>query len=192
MEESTSLWVRLRASLRLTRRALGLIWSNSPTLLLLLLALVALQSVLPALGLTLSKLVIDRAGADLGLVVQPDQPALRMPLAVWIGAAALSLALGQALLALAATVQSLIGDRVSVATARALMLATACWPGLRQIEDPALGWSRAASSSRAPMPSCSCAAAAIPSCGRCRPGATARRTKATPRSLPSRIWCRDR
>jgi ATP-binding cassette subfamily B protein len=127
---------RIQDVSRYTAFSLKLTWQASAPLLLCLLLLMTLQAIIPPLQLTLSKLVIDRAAFDLGARSATATPALHFPLLIWIALAAGTLAIGQLLQPVRATLESLAGDRLSGYITGQILRATNRWQGLARFEDP--------------------------------------------------------
>lgn len=127
---------RLRQTGEAARLALHLVWGAAPPLTLGLLALVALQGLLPLAQLALFRLVIDRLSFDLGVSTAVAPTALRLPLEAWIGMAALVVAATQLADPFVMTLRSIAADRLTGHMAQRLLAAGNSWVGLERFEDP--------------------------------------------------------
>jgi len=127
---------RLADNARLGRLAVALAWRASPRLIAASLALMVVQALLAPLQLLLTRGVIDRATADLGLVAAPDALAQRLPLGAWITLTATVVALGQLIQPFSATFRSVAGDRLSADVTERLITAANRWHGVGRFEDP--------------------------------------------------------
>ncbi len=128
---------RLADNARLGRLAVSLAWRASPRLIGASLALMLVQALLAPLQLALTRGVIDRATADLGLVLTPDTFAQRLPLGAWIALTAVAVALGQLIQPLSTTFRSVAGDRLSADVTERLIETANRWHGVARFEDPA-------------------------------------------------------
>jgi ATP-binding cassette, subfamily B, bacterial len=126
----------MRQAMRMGPLVLRLAWQSCPRLLLLLIALLALQAVLAPLELVLSRGLIDRAALDAGLGGVPDPLAARLSLGTWAALAALGIVAGQLLGPLIQTCHDLAGDRLTAYVGGALIRAANRWQGLARFEDP--------------------------------------------------------
>src|SRR5688572_4570153 len=147
-----SMWERFRQLVRealpLVRLSLRLLWWASPGLTAGIAAIVLLQALIAPLQLILSRATIDRAALDLGVTqtaarsaaattyVSLEPAVTALPLGTWLALTAAALALGYLLQPLSATLQSMVGDRVTGIVTERLMLAANRWPGLARFEDP--------------------------------------------------------
>src|SRR5207253_8009956 len=71
------------------------------------------------------------------LMPRPDPIAESLPLVAWIGLAALIVAAGHVLDAVAIHLQQMVGDRLTVRLGDAVIQAANRWPGIARFEDPA-------------------------------------------------------
>ena len=96
---------QFQETVRILRLAVLLVWRSSPRLLVGFIMLMLLQALLVPLQLALTRVVIDRAAFDLGLLQDLDSTAALLPLLVWIGLTAAVLALGQLIQPFSSTFQ---------------------------------------------------------------------------------------
>ena len=122
---------------RILRLAVDLVWRSSPRLLAGFIALMLLQALLVPLQLALTRVVIDRAALDLGLLEYLDPAAALLPLPAWIGLAAAVLALGQLIQPFTSTFQGLAADRLTGYVTEQVIRAANRLQGLARFEDPA-------------------------------------------------------
>ncbi|MAG36960.1 MAG: ABC transporter ATP-binding protein [Dehalococcoidia bacterium] len=127
---------QLRDARRLAWLAIRLTWSASPSLVLGILSLLAMQALLRPLQLMLSKAVLDRLALDLGLVPISGGIVAWFPLLAWMALTAAILGLTQLLQPVILTLQSVAGDRLSGYVTEQLIRAANRWQGLARFEDP--------------------------------------------------------
>ena len=129
--------LQIRETARILRLALLLVWRSSSRLLVGFILLLVLQALLVPLQLALTRVVIDRAAFDLGLLENLDAAAALLPLLLWIGLAAAVLALGQLIQPFSSTFQSLAADRLTGYVTEQIIRAANRQQGLAPFEDPA-------------------------------------------------------
>ena len=127
---------QLQETARILRLAVRLVWRSSPRLLVGFIMLMMLQALLVPLQLALTRLVIDRAAFNLGLLQNLDSAAVLLPLPVWIGLAAAVLALGQLVQPFSSTFQGLAADRLTGYVTEQIIRAANRLQGLARFEDP--------------------------------------------------------
>ena len=126
----------IQETARILRLAVRLVWRSSPRLLVAFIMLMLLQALLVPLQLALTRLVIDRAAFDLGLLQDLDPAAAQLPLLVWIGLTAAVLALGQLIQPFSSTFQGLAADRLTGYVTEQIIRAANRLQGLARFEDP--------------------------------------------------------
>ena len=126
----------IQETARILRLAVRLVWRSSPRLLVAFIMLMLLQALLVPLQLALTRLVIDRAAFDLGLLQNLDSAAAQLPLLVWIGLTAAVLALGQLIQPFSSTFQGLAADRLTGYVTEQIIRAANRLQGLARFEDP--------------------------------------------------------
>ncbi len=126
----------LQETARILRLAVRLVWRSSPRLLVGFIMLMLLQALLVPLQLALTRVVIDRAAFDLGLLQELDSAAALFPLLVWIGLTAAVLALGQLIQPFSSTFQGLAADRLTGYVTEQIIRAANRLQGLARFEDP--------------------------------------------------------
>ncbi|MDE0197492.1 MAG: ABC transporter ATP-binding protein [Caldilineaceae bacterium] len=127
---------QLQETARILRLAIRLVWRSSPRLLVGFIMLMLLQALLVPLQLALTRVVIDRAAFDLGLLQDLDTVAALLPLLVWIGLTAAVLALGQLIQPFSSTFQGLAADRLTGFVTEQVIRAANRLQGLARFEDP--------------------------------------------------------
>ena len=127
---------QLQETARILRLAVRLVWRSSPRLLVVFIMLMLLQALLVPLQLALTRVVIDRAAFDLGLLQDLDSAAALFPLLVWIGLTAAVLALGQLIQPFSSTFQGLAADRLTGYVTEQIISAANRLQGLARFEDP--------------------------------------------------------
>ena len=128
---------QLQETARILRLTVRLVCRSSPRLLAGFITLMLLQALLVPLQLALTRVVIDRAAFDLGLLEYLDPVAALLPLLVWIGLAAAALALGQLIQPFSSTFQGLAADRLTGYVTEQVIRAANRLQGLARFEDPA-------------------------------------------------------
>ena len=126
----------IQETARILRLALNLVWRSSPRLLVGFILLMLLQALLVPLQLALTRVVIDRAAFDLGLLENLDAAAALLPLLVWIGLTAAVLALVQLIQPFSSTFQGLAADRLTGFVTEQVIRAANRLQGLARFEDP--------------------------------------------------------
>lgn len=126
----------IQETARILRLAVRLVWRSSPRLLVGFTMLMLLQALLVPLQLALTRVVIDRAAFDLGLLENLDYAAALLPLLVWIALAAAVLALGQLIQPFSSTFQGLAADRLTGYVTEQIIRAANRMQGLARFEDP--------------------------------------------------------
>ncbi|MDE0079766.1 MAG: ABC transporter ATP-binding protein [Caldilineaceae bacterium] len=126
----------IQETARILRLAVRLVWRSSPRLLVGFIILMLLQALLVPLQLALTRVVIDRAAFDLGLLENLDSAAALLPLLVWIGLTAAVLALGQLIQPFSSTFQGLTADRLTGYVTEQIIRAANRMQGLARFEDP--------------------------------------------------------
>ena len=134
--ESKSTLQGIQETARILRLAVRLVWRSSPRLLVGFIILMLLQALLVPLQLALTRVVIDRAAFDLGLLENLDSAAALLPLLVWIGLTAAVLALGQLIQPFSSTFQGLAADRLTGYVTEQIIRAANRMQGLARFEDP--------------------------------------------------------
>ncbi|MDE0631979.1 MAG: ABC transporter ATP-binding protein [Caldilineaceae bacterium] len=127
---------QLQETTRILRLAVRLVWRSSPRLLVGFIMLMMLQALLVPLQLALTRVVIDRAAFDLGLLQNLDSAAALLPLLAWIGLAAAILTLGQLIQPFSSTFQGLAADRLTGYVTEQVIRAANRLQGLARFEDP--------------------------------------------------------
>ena len=127
---------QFQETVRILRLAVLLVWRSSPRLLVGFVMLMFLQALLVPLQLALTRVVIDRAAFDLGLLQNLDSAAALFPLLVWIGLTAAALALGQLIQPFSSTFQGLAADRLTGYVTEQIIRAANRLQGLARFEDP--------------------------------------------------------
>lgn len=127
---------QFQETVRILRLAVRLVWRSSPHLLIGFIMLMLLQALLVPLQLALTRVVIDRAAFDLGLLQNLDSAAALFPLLVWIGLTAAALALGQLIQPFSSTFQGLAADRLTGYVTEQIIRAANRLQGLARFEDP--------------------------------------------------------
>ena len=127
---------QLQETARILRLAVRLVWRSSPRLLVGFIMLMLLQALLVPLQLALTRVVIDRAAFDLGLLQDLDSAAALLPLLVWIGLTVAVLALGQLIQPFSSTFQGLAADRLTGYVTEQVIRAANRLQGLARFEDP--------------------------------------------------------
>jgi len=127
---------QFQETVRILRLAVLLVWRSSPRLLVGFVMLMFLQALLVPLQLALTRVVIDRAALDLGLLQNLDSAAAQLPLLVWIGLTAAALALGQLIQPFSSTFQGLAADRLTGYVTEQIIRAANRLQGLARFEDP--------------------------------------------------------
>src|SRR5438046_304861 len=127
---------QLREVGRLMWLSVQLAWRASPRLALGVLLLLLVQALLPSLNLVLYRLVLDRAALGLGHGTVHDPLAAHLSLLTWIACAAVGVVLAQLLQLVAATLQTMSGDRLTAYVTGQVIRAANRWPGLARFEDP--------------------------------------------------------
>ncbi len=127
---------QLQETTRILRLAIRLVWRSSPRLLVGFIMLMLLQALLVPLQLALTRVVIDRAAFDLGLLQDLDTVAALLPLLVWIGLTAAVLALVQLIQPFSSTFQGLAADRLTGFVTEQVIRAANRLQGLARFEDP--------------------------------------------------------
>ena len=127
---------QLQETARILRLAVRLVWRSTPRLLVVFIMLMLLQALLVPLQLALTRVVIDRAAFDLGLLQDLDSAAALFPLLVWIGLTAAVLALGQLIQPFSSTFQGLAADRLTGYVTEQIISAANRLQGLARFEDP--------------------------------------------------------
>lgn len=128
--------LHIQETARILRLAVRLVWQSSSRLLVGFTMLLVLQALLVPLQLALTRVVIDRAAFDLGLLENLDTAAALLPLLVWIGLAAAILALGQLIQPFSSTFQGLAADRLTGYVTERIIRAANRMQGLARFEDP--------------------------------------------------------
>ncbi|MCY3898594.1 MAG: ABC transporter ATP-binding protein [Caldilineaceae bacterium] len=126
---------QFQETVRILRLAVLLVWRSSPRLLVGFIMLMLLQALLVPLQLALTRVVIDRAAFDLGLLQDLDSTAALLPLLVWIGLTAAVLALGQLIQPFSSTFQGLAADRLTGYVTEQIIRAANRLQGLARFED---------------------------------------------------------
>ena len=126
---------QFQETVRILRLAVRLVWRSSPRLLVGFIMLMLLQALLVPLQLALTRVVIDRAAFDLGLLQDLDSTAALLPLLVWIGLTAAVLALGQLIQPFSSTFQGLAADRLTGYVTEQIIRAANRLQGLARFED---------------------------------------------------------
>ena len=134
--ESKPFMQQYQETRRLLWLAVLLVWRASSRLLAGFILLLMLQALLVPLQLALTRVVIDRAAFDLGLLATLDAAAALLPLLLWIGLAAAVLALGQLIQPFSSTFQSLAADRLTGYVTEQIIRAANRLQGLAPFEDP--------------------------------------------------------
>ncbi len=127
---------QFQETVRILRLAVLLVWRSSPRLLVGFVMLMLLQALLVPLQLALTRVVIDRAAFDLGLLQNLDSAAALFPLLVWTGLTAAALALGQLIQPFSSTFQGLAADRLTGYVTEQIIRAANRLQGLARFEDP--------------------------------------------------------
>ena len=128
--------LHIQETARILRLAVRLVWRSSSRLLVGFIMLLVLQGLLVPLQLALTRVVIDRAAFDLGLLENLETAAALLPLLVWIGLAAAVLALGQLIQPFSSTFQGLAADRLTGFVTEQIIRAANRMQGLARFEDP--------------------------------------------------------
>ena len=126
----------IQETARILKLAVRLVWRSSPRLLVGFILLLLLQALLVPLQLALTRVVIDRAALDLGLLENLDSAAALLPLLVWIGLTAAVLALGQLIQPFSSAFQGLAADRLTGYVTEQIIQAANRMQGLARFEDP--------------------------------------------------------
>ncbi len=134
--ESKPFLLHIRQTARILWLALLLVWRSSSRLLVGFILLLVLQALLVPLQLALTRVVIDRAAFDLGLLENLDAAAALLPLLLWIGLTAAVLALSQLIQPFSSTFQSLAADRLTGYVTEQIIRAANRLQGLAPFEDP--------------------------------------------------------
>ena len=138
MRGDWSFFRRMLETVHLCRVAFALTWRAHPVLVAATLVLLVVQAALPPLQLWFSQAIVDRISFDLALTAQASNLVRMLPLAAWIGLAAVAVGLAQFLQPLSATLHVMAGDRITGFLSAELMRATNRWQGLARFEDPKL------------------------------------------------------
>ena len=134
--ESKPFLQHIRQTARILWLALLLVWRSSSRLLVGFILLLVLQALLVPLQLALTRVVIDRAAFDLGLLENLDAAAALLPLLLWIGLTAAVLALSQLIQPFSSTFQGLAADRLTGYVTEQIIRAANRLQGLAPFEDP--------------------------------------------------------
>lgn len=126
-----SMWLRARTMARILVRCLPLLWKASPVYTTGVVLAILLQGVLPAIGVWISKPLVDKAvGVAIGTGVQPREVGLLA--GVWL----LAVLIGSALTPVIGALQGLLTDKLTAHINLEVMKKASGLPDLSVFETP--------------------------------------------------------